>query len=65
MGDVFDREMDKYQVNKISTKLEILAEQAPVLYQGKKSDQLEVYMIVAMPIKDEDFEEETWQGTIQ
>ena len=22
-------------------------------------------MIVVMPIKDEDFEEETWQGTIQ
>ena len=35
-----------------------------MLSQGNKGDQQEVYMIVVKPIKDEDFEEETWQGTI-
>ena len=33
MSDVFERETEKRDVKKISTKLEILSEQAPVLSQ--------------------------------
>ena len=64
MGDVFERETEKKVVKKIKTKLEILAEQAPVLSRSNKNERQEVCMIVVVPIRDEDFEEETWQGTI-
>ena len=64
MSDVFERETEMRDVKKISTKLEILAEQAPVLSQTSKTEELDVYMIVIEPIRDEDYEEENWQGTI-
>ena len=64
MSDVFERETEKRDVKKVSTKLEILAEQAPVLSRTSQTEELLEYMIVIEPIQDENFEEENWQGTI-
>ena len=60
MADVFERETEKKFVKAISTKLEILAEQAPVLTQIDKAVEENQFMVVIEPVKDEDYEEETW-----
>ena len=60
MADVFENLTEKRYVKSISTKLEILAEQAPLLAKQSKSDEQNVYMIVIEPIKDEEYENEEW-----
>ena len=65
MADVFENLTEKRHVKSISTKLEILAEQAPLLAKQSKSDEQNVYMIVIEPVEDEDYENEEWQGSIK
>ena len=60
MSDVFENQTEKRYVMQIRTKLQILAEQAPLLSKISKTDEQNVFMIVIEAIKDEDFEYDTW-----
>ena len=64
MADVFEDLTEKRHVKAISTKLQILAAQAPVLAKTSKTEEQDVFMIVIDPIKGDDYDDDTWHGTI-
>ena len=66
MGDVFDRLMEQQDVQATKNKLQILAEQAPILSNLSPYNDKEVYMIVVEPeCSDNEDDEEDWNGTIK
>ena len=64
MGDSFAEATENKEKYAIKTKFDLLSSQAAALSQTTSEDEKNVYMIVVSVMKDEDEEEDAWQGSI-
>ena len=63
MGDSFDWAMENVKKLSIETRLDLLSGLAPSLPQTS-SVPPHNYMIILTPVENDEFEEQSWQGSV-